>query len=162
MERADVAVLGAGVAGLAAARELRRRGLTVVVLEARDRIGGRILTVRDPRLPVPVELGAEFVHGALDDRPAMCGVLDVAWHQNRLAAFLLDQPLHLPGIVMLLEIGDQDVGTFARGPTGKGAMPMLPTILERLGSLNSPKWVESTSVKAASPAMKMALASLRP
>ena len=41
-------------------------------------------------------------------------------------------------------------------------MPMLPTILERLGSLNSPKWVESTSVNAASPAMKMALASLRP
>ena len=64
MERADVAVVGAGVAGLAAARELRRRGLTVVVLEARDRIGGRIFTLRDPRLPLPVELGAEFVHGA--------------------------------------------------------------------------------------------------
>src|SRR5262249_36457188 len=48
------------------------------------------------------------------------------------------------------------------GPTGNGAMPTLPTILERLGSLNSPKCVESTSVKAASPAMKMALASLRP
>ena len=64
MERADVAVVGAGVAGLAAARELRRRGLAVVVLEARDRIGGRIFTVRDPRLPLPVELGAEFVHGA--------------------------------------------------------------------------------------------------
>jgi monoamine oxidase len=63
VERADVVVVGAGVAGLAAARELRRRGLTVVVLEARDRIGGRILTVRDPRLPLPVELGAEFVHG---------------------------------------------------------------------------------------------------
>ena len=64
MERADVAVVGAGVAGLAAARELRRRGLAVVVLEARDRIGGRIFTVHDPRLPLPVELGAEFVHGA--------------------------------------------------------------------------------------------------
>jgi monoamine oxidase len=64
VERADVAVIGAGVAGLAAARELRRRGLKVIVLEARDRIGGRILTVRDPRLPLPVELGAEFVHGA--------------------------------------------------------------------------------------------------
>jgi monoamine oxidase len=64
VERADVAVVGAGVAGLAAARELRRRGLAVVVLEARDRIGGRIYTVRDPRLPLPVELGAEFVHGA--------------------------------------------------------------------------------------------------
>jgi monoamine oxidase len=63
VERVDVVVVGAGVAGLAAARELRRRGLEVVVLEARDRIGGRILTIHDPRLPLPVELGAEFVHG---------------------------------------------------------------------------------------------------
>src|SRR5947199_7027082 len=60
------------------------------------------------------------------------------------------------------QISFQDVGFCARGPTGNGAMPILPTILERLGSLNSPKWVESTSVKAASPAMKIALASLRP
>ena len=60
------------------------------------------------------------------------------------------------------QISFHDVGRCARGPTGNGAMPILPTILERLGSLNSPKWVESTRVKAASPAMKMALASLRP
>ncbi|HEV8629204.1 MAG TPA: NAD(P)/FAD-dependent oxidoreductase [Thermoanaerobaculia bacterium] len=63
MERADVVVVGAGVAGLVAARELRRQGLGVLVLEARDRIGGRVFTHRDPRLPLPVELGAEFVHG---------------------------------------------------------------------------------------------------
>src|SRR5207247_10118496 len=60
------------------------------------------------------------------------------------------------------QISFHDVGFCARGPTGNGAIPTLPTILDRLGSLNSPKWVESTSVKAASPAMKMALASLRP
>ncbi|HEX9699362.1 MAG TPA: FAD-dependent oxidoreductase [Acidobacteriota bacterium] len=59
----DVAIVGAGVAGLAAARELRRRGRSVVVLEARDRIGGRVLTLDDPLRPVPVELGAEFIHG---------------------------------------------------------------------------------------------------
>src|SRR5947209_498695 len=63
MERFDVAVVGAGVAGLAAAGELRRRGLRVVVLEARDRVGGRILTYHDERVPVPIELGAEFLHG---------------------------------------------------------------------------------------------------
>jgi monoamine oxidase len=62
-EEVDVAVLGAGVAGLAAADELRRQGLRVVVLEARDRIGGRILTHHDERFPFPLELGAEFVHG---------------------------------------------------------------------------------------------------
>ncbi len=60
---ADVIVVGAGVAGLAAASVLHRRGLRVRLYEARDRIGGRIHTLRDPALPVPVELGAEFVHG---------------------------------------------------------------------------------------------------
>jgi monoamine oxidase len=59
----DVLVIGAGAAGLAAAAELTRAGLTVSVIEARDRIGGRCETQRIPGLPVPVELGAEFIHG---------------------------------------------------------------------------------------------------
>jgi monoamine oxidase len=62
-ERADVVVIGAGVAGLAAARRLHAEGVRVRVLEARRRIGGRILTVRDPRVAAPIELGAEFIHG---------------------------------------------------------------------------------------------------
>ncbi|HVW20586.1 MAG TPA: NAD(P)/FAD-dependent oxidoreductase [Opitutaceae bacterium] len=61
--RADVVVIGAGAAGLAAAGRLAAQGLDVAVLEARSRLGGRIATVRDPDWPVPVELGAEFVHG---------------------------------------------------------------------------------------------------
>jgi monoamine oxidase len=59
----DVLVIGAGMAGLAAARELGKAGLTVRVLEARDRVGGRVWTVRDGASPVPIELGAEFIHG---------------------------------------------------------------------------------------------------
>ena len=59
----DVIVIGAGSAGLAAARELIEKGLTVAVLEARQRIGGRVHTVHDPSWPIPIELGAEFVHG---------------------------------------------------------------------------------------------------
>jgi monoamine oxidase len=62
-KRVDAVILGAGAAGLAAARELSHAGLWVTVLEARPRVGGRVLTVRDPRAPVPLELGAEFVHG---------------------------------------------------------------------------------------------------
>ena len=58
----DVVVLGAGMAGLTAARILAERGLDVVVVEARGRVGGRVLS-----MPVGggevVELGAEFVHG---------------------------------------------------------------------------------------------------
>lgn len=62
-KRTDVIVIGAGAAGLAAARDLSQAGLRVTVLEARPRVGGRILTVHDGRAPVPFELGAEFIHG---------------------------------------------------------------------------------------------------
>ena len=60
---ADVIVIGAGCAGLAAALDLTRAGLRVLVVEARNRIGGRVYTVHDPLCPVPIELGAEFIHG---------------------------------------------------------------------------------------------------
>jgi len=63
LETVDFIVIGAGVAGLAAARDLEARGHQVVVLEARDRIGGRVHTVRPRGWPVPLELGAEFIHG---------------------------------------------------------------------------------------------------
>lgn len=64
---ADVIVIGAGAAGLAAAQMLTRAGRRVMILEARDRIGGRILTLRSAPLPLPLELGAEFVHGEPDE-----------------------------------------------------------------------------------------------
>jgi monoamine oxidase len=63
---ADVIVIGAGAAGLAAARALRGAGRRVIVLEARDRVGGRVWT--DHHFgPVPVERGAEFIHGQRAD-----------------------------------------------------------------------------------------------
>jgi monoamine oxidase len=60
---ADVVVVGAGMAGLAAARGLAEAGLKAVLLEAAARVGGRVHTVRPPGSDLPVELGAEFVHG---------------------------------------------------------------------------------------------------
>ena len=81
-KRVDTLVLGAGAAGLAAARDLSQAGLRVTVIEARPRIGGRILTRHDPRVPVPLELGAEFIHGEAPEtfavaRAAGLGVLEI-------------------------------------------------------------------------------------
>ena len=72
---ADVIVVGAGVAGLAAAAELCRHGLKVCIVEARDRIGGRIFTKHDAHCPVPIELGAEFIHGK---PPNLWKIIDAA------------------------------------------------------------------------------------
>lgn len=58
-----VIVVGAGVAGLAAACQLGRADFAVHFLEARDRIGGRVLTHIDPGCECPIEFGAEFIHG---------------------------------------------------------------------------------------------------
>lgn len=60
-----VLVIGAGIAGLAAARELQGQGFQVTVLEGRDRIGGRIHTSRT--LGFPVDLGASWIHGITDN-----------------------------------------------------------------------------------------------
>lgn len=59
----DVAVLGAGASGLYAASRLCGRGCSVLLLEARDRVGGRIRTEHVADLAYPLELGAEFIHG---------------------------------------------------------------------------------------------------
>ncbi|KAJ9109762.1 hypothetical protein QFC19_001992 [Naganishia cerealis] len=70
---ADVIVIGAGISGLAAAKELVQKGNKVIVLEARDRIGGRI----DSRAISPqhgheesgvrIDMGASFIHGKYDN-----------------------------------------------------------------------------------------------
>lgn len=96
-----ILIIGAGAAGLAAAAQLSRAGHEVVVIEARDRIGGRVFTVAsaDVRLPanrnsspslasnLPIELGAEFVHGrsphifhaAESAKLALCDVSERHW-----------------------------------------------------------------------------------
>jgi monoamine oxidase len=59
----EVIIIGGGVAGLAAADELLRAGRKFLLVEARHRLGGRILTGREASETMPIELGAEFIHG---------------------------------------------------------------------------------------------------
>lgn len=63
----DCIIIGAGAAGLAAARELSRHSRRLMILEARNRLGGRIFTRRDSSHPLPFELGAEFIHGEAEE-----------------------------------------------------------------------------------------------
>ena len=72
-----ITVIGAGIAGITAATQLRTAGFTVIVVEARDRVGGRIETVTQG-WPFPIELGPSFIHATttntLDDEFAALGV----------------------------------------------------------------------------------------
>ncbi len=68
----NIIVVGGGVAGLMAARELLKQGHIVTVLEATDRLGGRIHTIHNSLFNRPVERGVEFIHG---DLPLTMGLL---------------------------------------------------------------------------------------
>jgi monoamine oxidase len=113
----DVAIVGGGVAGLAAMRVLEERGIRTSVLEARSRIGGRIHTVRDPRVAHPIELGAEFVHGtapellavARDARLLLYAVEGERWRARRGRLTRLDdfwERLHT--VMRHLDAGEAD------------------------------------------------------
>src|SRR5215510_803753 len=59
----DVIIIGAGAAGLMAMKEVVEAGYHVCMLEALSIAGGRIATIREEGFEVPVETGAEFIHG---------------------------------------------------------------------------------------------------
>lgn len=75
VDRTPVIIIGAGASGLMAALQLSLKGRTVIILEARDRLGGRIHTIRTPGFRTAVETGPEFVHG---DLPLTLGLLEKA------------------------------------------------------------------------------------
>lgn len=64
---ADVIIIGAGMAGVTAARELQNRGISSIVLEARDRVGGRIYSINTTY--GPVDAGAMWIHDSKQGNP---------------------------------------------------------------------------------------------
>jgi monoamine oxidase len=68
---ADAVVIGAGTAGLVAARSLALQSLRVILLEARDRVGGRVWSDASVRPFAAAELGAEFIHGPAEKTMAL-------------------------------------------------------------------------------------------
>ena len=79
-------VIGAGIAGLSATYHLKRAGIEATVLEARDRIGGRVWTDRD-FADIPIEFGAELIHGRSAEVNTWEWVEKLGlrtWHWNKL------------------------------------------------------------------------------
>src|SRR5215216_4290499 len=77
MEDVDVVIVGAGSAGLSAAKVLRRAGLSFKVLEAMDRIGGRAWT-SNKHFGVPFDIGCAWLHAA-DRNPFFPEAVAAGW-----------------------------------------------------------------------------------
>jgi monoamine oxidase len=77
----NVIIIGAGAAGLMAAWELVQAGKNVLILEAKSRLGGRIHTFSGEGFSVPIELGAEFVHGKLPLTKMLMEKAGVEWEE---------------------------------------------------------------------------------
>ncbi len=124
---ADVLVIGGGAAGLAAARSLARRSLRVLMLEARDRTGGRVWPAAPARAGVAAELGAEFIHGPApetmellrDAGTAAAGTAGESWKCGEDGELQRDDDDFITGAAAILErarelAADESVDRFLR------------------------------------------------
>ena len=135
----DVVIIGAGAAGLAAARDLSGAGMKVCILEARDRTGGRILPHNAPGLPLPLELGAEFIHGESHEtfeiveeklilrREEKQGVPGWLWG----TAYAVVGGLFL-GLFATVAVGYSAAGRSGPGGPGRGSGVRAPKVVRRL------------------------------
>ena len=111
----DVLIIGAGAAGLLAARLLAAAGRQVVLLEARAQIGGRAHTLTPPGFTRPIEAGAEFIHGEAPITRGLLREAGMAWQDTT-------------GQTYQVKNGEiQDEGAF---------FAYLPPLLEKLQALD--------------------------
>ncbi|MGI4883484.1 MAG: flavin monoamine oxidase family protein [Janthinobacterium lividum] len=87
----EVLIIGAGAAGLLAAWELARAGRRVCIVEAQDRIGGRVHTLTPPGFTQAIEAGAEFMHGEVPLTRALLAEAGIAWQQADGASYLVQK-----------------------------------------------------------------------
>ncbi|SKC75053.1 flavin monoamine oxidase family protein [Ohtaekwangia koreensis] len=78
----DIIIIGAGAAGLTAARVASKEGKSVTVLEARPRAGGRINTLHEQEFSIPVEAGAEFIHGSLPYTTSLLKEANISFYES--------------------------------------------------------------------------------
>ncbi|MBX9785660.1 MAG: FAD-dependent oxidoreductase [Chitinophagaceae bacterium] len=90
LQKPKVIIIGAGFSGLAAAYQLHKRGIDVLVLEARNRVGGRVFTyTMDAKEKLNVELGGEWISKAQKRILSLCDELGLLLQDNLLQAHLL-------------------------------------------------------------------------
>lgn len=136
MQTCDVVVIGAGMAGLAAAQQLAQAGLEIRVLEARSRIGGRVFTDRAENLPLPIELGAEFVETADQNLLKLIGKSAVVqlegehWCRTPRGPQICDEAFEQ--VFTLLAAGAEFDGSFAAFLAGEQRKRKIPPEVRRL------------------------------
>jgi monoamine oxidase len=160
-ESADFIVIGAGAAGLAAAAQLGAAGASVIVLEARERIGGRIWSHAVAHRPAWVDLGAEFIHGRAEPtlslvRQGCLAMLDGARTHVRCAGGRVE-PVDFarelaPVMDRLSALGDEDTdfATFlerhAANPALAAARTMARSFVEGFDAAD-PQRVSALSIR---------------
>ena len=110
----SVIIIGAGVAGLAAARDLARAGLAVTVLEGKAQIGGRVVTDRTS-LGFACDLGAGWIHGPDGGNP-----ITALAQEAKAATFLTSDES-----VKVYDASGKDVSTVQFGAQGDGRFKTL-------------------------------------
>jgi monoamine oxidase len=89
-QKGTVIILGAGFAGLSAAYALHKRKIPFIILEARNRIGGRVFSYQaDPKENLVIELGAEWVGASHERMIELCGELNLTLENNQFDSHLV-------------------------------------------------------------------------
>jgi monoamine oxidase len=149
--RQRIVVIGAGMAGLAAARRLADKGMGVTVVEARDRIGGRMFT--NTSLGVPIDLGAAWIHGTegnpLVDLADQVGARRVETDFDRVALFQDGSEVSPEAVQAALTRWQEIAGELVTLGGDAGADESVADGLAEVADLNDPliAWCASSEIQ---------------